>query len=140
MATLKAALSADIIKAFDDFKMKSQYSYIILMLSGSDVVIETLGKPGEKFENFIEHMPEKEPRYALFDLEVKFPDGHSQKKIIFFHYCPDECSIKSKMMFAASKESIKSKLEGIEKEFQITAKKDLSREKCVDAFLGGKVL
>ena len=139
MANLKAAPSSEIIKAFDDFKMKSLHSYIILKLGSGDVQIDTLGKPGETFQNFVEHMPEKEPRYALFDLEVKFPDGHSQKKIIFFHYCPDECPIKTKMAFAACKESVKSVFKGIEKEFQITAKKDLIHDKFVDSFLGGKV-
>ena len=101
------------------------------------LAIHALGKPEETFEDFAKHFPEEEPRYGIFDLEVKYPDGHTSSKICFYMYCPDKCpKMMVRMQYSACKDWVKGQFSAIAKEFQVNDKANLTLAKALEEFLG----
>ena len=140
MVTLATEVSKDLLQMYDDLKMKGAYKYMIMNLKDKDVTLLFSGKPTETFEDFANKLTENDPAYAIYDLDVKYPDEHTSNYLCFFMYVPDECTVKQRVQYSGSKEGVKAKFSGIAKEFQVNAKKDLNFKKFVDSFLGGKVI
>jgi len=76
-------------------------------------------------------LPENEPRYAVFDLHYETNDGRPQDKIVFIFWSPDNSGVKPKMLYASSKEAIRSAFNGIAKEYQANDMDDLDRAEVV---------
>ena len=140
MVTLATEVSKEILQTYEDLKMKQAYKYMIMNLKEKDVTLQFSGKPTETFADFANKFTEDDPVYAIYDLDVKYPDGHTSNYLCFFMYVPDQCKIKPRVQYSGSKEGVKAKFSGIAKEFQVNAKKDLVLQKFVDTFLGGKVI
>lgn len=62
-----------------------------------------------------EVLPEDEPRYVTYKYDFTLADGRSQNKIVGFLWCPDTVKVGPKMIYAASKDEIGKKLEGMKK-------------------------
>jgi len=70
-------------------------------------------------------MPENQPRYAVCDIPFTTPDGRPQEKIVFFLWNPDDGPVKTKMLYASSKDAIRKKLQGIAKEIQANDRSEM---------------
>ena len=55
---------------------------------------------------------------AVFDFQATTADGQILNKLIFFNWAPDTARVKSKMMYASTKDFFKGHLDGISAEFQ----------------------
>ena len=55
-------------------------------------------------------------RFAIFELEYPTADGRIESKILFILYAPDVCSSSDKFVYASSKESLKKKVQPVNKE------------------------
>ena len=84
----------------------------------------------------IEQLPEEDCRYCVVDLDYKTDDGRPQDKLLFVNWAPDSAPIKSKMVYASTKESFKRNLVGIAKELQATDMSECDREAAVKLFGG----
>jgi hypothetical protein len=151
MVSLQAALTPELASSFTDLKMKQLYAYLIFKVDGKVVALEYAGKhkteiedkqarQKEEFADFVAHMPKDQARYAIFDMEVHYPDGHNSPKIVFFHYCPDIGKTTDKVLYSGSKGDVKKQFGSFEKEFQVNNHADLILAKCIESFLGGKVI
>jgi hypothetical protein len=151
MVTLQAALTPELATAFTELKMKQVHSYLIFKIDSKVVTLECAGKhkteiadkatrQKEEFADFVAHMPKDQARYAIFDMEIQYPDGHNSPKIVFFHYCPDISKTTDKVLYSSSKGEVRKQFGPLEKEFQINNHADLILAKCIEAFLGGKVI
>merc|ERR1712039_1137841 len=88
--------------------------------------IDQEGGTDKTYDEFIEALPENEPRYALVDVEYDNDEGVKQNKLCFFFWSPDDgCSIKDKMIYASSKDAIKKKMVGVMKEVQANERSEL---------------
>ncbi len=67
-------------------------------------------------------------RYAVYDYEYQTDDGRETSKLVFFHFVPDICPPSKKMIYASTKDSIKAKLDGVSKDFQVNDYDDLSMD------------
>ena len=55
---------------------------------------------------------------AVFDFQATTADGQILNKLIFFNWAPDTARVKSKMMYASTKDFFKGHLDGISAEFE----------------------
>jgi cofilin len=99
------------LAAFNQLKTKSKYKYIVFQLNGdeSEIVIEK-SVESETWENFVTGLPKSDCRYIVFDFDYEPSEGGIRKKIIFIFWSPDAAKIRTKMIYASSEESLKSKL------------------------------
>lgn len=92
----------------------------------SAIVPDSKGKM--TYEEFVEALPENEPRYAVHDYEFVTSDGRTSTKIVLFSWLPESSSIKHKMVFASSKSTLRATLSSIAVEIQASDYSDLDRE------------
>ncbi|RDX91583.1 Actin-depolymerizing factor 2, partial [Mucuna pruriens] len=90
---------------FLDLKARRTYRFIVYKIEEKQkqVIVEKLGEPAEGYENFTASLPADECRYAVYDFES-----------------PDTSKVRSKMIYASSKDRFKRELDGIQIELQAT--------------------
>ncbi|CAM8935045.1 unnamed protein product [Rhodiola kirilowii] len=111
---------------FVELKNKRIYRFIIFKIQDQQVVVEKLGSPEETYEDFANSLPADECRYAVFDFDF-ITDEHCQKsKIFFIAWSPDTSRVRSKMVYASSKDRFKRELDGIQVELQATDPSEMS--------------
>merc|ERR1712232_194653 len=98
------------------------------------VVVDAEGaKDGNGWDEFCAALPEEEPRYALVDVDYETDDGRPQNKLTFVFWSPDDkCSVKDKMIYSSTKDTLKKKFVGIMKEVQANDASDLEWKQIVD--------
>ncbi|KAG8698565.1 hypothetical protein FRC09_007174 [Ceratobasidium sp. 395] len=67
------------------------------------------------YEDFLKDLPEDDCRWAVYDLAFE-KDGGKRNKLL----SPDNAKIKSKMVYASSKDALRKALVGIAAEVQAT--------------------
>ncbi|XP_074563606.1 actin-depolymerizing factor-like isoform X3 [Curcuma longa] len=113
---------------FLELKAKRNFRFIIFKIDEAiqQVTVEKLGKPGESYDDFTSSFPPNECRYAVFDFDF-VTDEHCQKsKIFFISWAPDASKVRSKMLYASSKDRFKRELDGIQVELQATDPSEMS--------------
>ena len=126
-------LNDEVTATFNDFKLNHKYKYVIFRMNPemTEVIVEKTGEKDKTYEDFVNDLPAKEARYAVYDLEYETPDG-LRNKIIFYLWTPDGCKIKEKMLFASTKATIKQAFVGISTEIQATNHNELSKENAIE--------
>lgn len=89
--------------------------FIYKIENDSEIVIESTGSRDEGYGEFSSKLGKitNDCRYGLIDLDCTTKDGRSTSKLIFLLWAPDTAKVKSKMIYASSKEAIKSALVGV---------------------------
>ncbi|XP_074290580.1 actin-depolymerizing factor 4-like [Silene latifolia] len=107
---------------FLDLKAKRTYRFIVFKveMDKKQVVVEKLGKPNETYGDFTASLPADECRYAVFDFDFVTEENCQKSKIFFVAWSPDTAKVKSKMIYASSKDRFKRELDGIQVELQAT--------------------
>eukprot|EP00730_Choanoeca_flexa_P003560 TRINITY_DN11442_c4_g2_i1.p1 TRINITY_DN11442_c4_g2~~TRINITY_DN11442_c4_g2_i1.p1 ORF type:complete len:141 (+),score=52.80 TRINITY_DN11442_c4_g2_i1:36-458(+) len=115
------AVNDAVVEAFTQMKMKHDNKYMIMRISEdlTEIVVESTVKSAE-YTDFVSALPADDCRYAVYDFDYKLKDGGERSKLLFYVWCPDNSKIKSKMLYAASKDALKSKLVGFHYEIQAT--------------------
>ncbi|KAI7737211.1 hypothetical protein M8C21_022319 [Ambrosia artemisiifolia] len=116
------AVNNECKKKFLELKSKRNYRFIVFKIEDKthQVVIEKLGQPNDNYADFQNSLPANECRYAVYDLDFTTVENCQKSKIFFFAWCPDSSRVRSKMIYASSKETFKRELEGIQLELQAT--------------------
>eukprot|EP00088_Acartia_fossae_P057225 TRINITY_DN66746_c0_g1_i1.p1 TRINITY_DN66746_c0_g1~~TRINITY_DN66746_c0_g1_i1.p1 ORF type:complete len:157 (-),score=21.08 TRINITY_DN66746_c0_g1_i1:131-601(-) len=133
-----ATVSDECVSLFNALKLSKKYRYLLFTFNTAltEIVPSTScprasgNRSGSQldlnadeckkgYEEFVKELPEKDCRYGVFDLEFDTPEG-KRNKICFFTWAPDTAPIKTKMVFASSKDIIKKRLVGIGTEIQAT--------------------
>lgn len=82
----------DCVKAFNALKLSREFKYIVYALTADNKEIAISSKaPADTskdnaafYEEFLKHLPENEPRYAVFDFEFEKEDGSGKRNRIVF--------------------------------------------------------
>eukprot|EP00960_Hanusia_phi_P070980 767439-Hanusia_phi.AAC.3 len=112
-------------------------------------VLKTGGKDAT-YEEFLKELPENDCRYGVFDIEYTDPKTKaSRNKIAFYIWClvgtcsnailtsvvfvrcPDTAKVRTKMIFASSKDELKKRLVGIACEVQGSDAGDVALETVI---------
>ncbi|KAK4766224.1 hypothetical protein SAY87_007866 [Trapa incisa] len=107
---------------FLELKAKRTYRFIIYKIEEKQkqVVVEKLGVPAESYEEFSASLPTDECRYAVYDFDFVTVENCQKSRIIFIAWSPDTAKVRSKMIYASSKDRFKRELDGIQVELQAT--------------------
>ncbi|GAB2234067.1 hypothetical protein Droror1_Dr00003304 [Drosera rotundifolia] len=107
---------------FLELKAKRTYRFIVFKIEEKQkqVVIEKLGEPTESYEDFTASLPENECRYAVYDFDFVTEENCQKSRIFFIAWSPDTSRVRSKMIYASSKDRFKRELDGIQVELQAT--------------------
>ncbi|CAI9288899.1 unnamed protein product [Lactuca saligna] len=101
---------------------KRNYRFIVFKIEDKShqVVVEKLGLPNESYNDLLNNLPSNECRYAVFDFDFVTKENCQKSKIVFFAWSPDSSRVRSKMIYASSKDRFKRELDGIQFELQAT--------------------
>ncbi|KAJ9555243.1 hypothetical protein OSB04_009857, partial [Centaurea solstitialis] len=139
---------------FLELKAKRNYRFIVFRIESrtQQVVVEKLGQPTDTYEDFQKSFPANECRYAVYDFDFTTNENCKKSKIFFvswqrfYHHLlsrskcqmtkmplhdylsPESSRVRSKMIYASSKEHFKRELEGIQVEVQATEASEMSLE------------
>merc|ERR1711974_509190 len=121
MATGVAIQDACVDK-FQELKLGKNTRYLMYKINDThtEIIVEKVAGSSETYDSFVSQLPQDDCRYAVYDFEFETPDGGKRNKILFISWSPDSSKIKSKMLYAASKDAFRKKLVGIGNEVQAT--------------------
>ncbi|CAI9296003.1 actin-depolymerizing factor 2 [Lactuca sativa] len=107
---------------FMDLKAKRTFRFIIYKIEEKQkqVMVEKLGEPAETYDDFAACLPADECRYAVFDFDFMTAENVPKSRIFFIAWSPDTARVRSKMIYASSKDRFKRELDGIQIELQAT--------------------
>ncbi|KAE8729946.1 Actin-depolymerizing factor 1 [Hibiscus syriacus] len=111
---------------FLELKAKRNYRFIVFKINNQQVVVDKLGGPDETYEDFSAALPVDECRYAVFDFDFTTAENCQKSKIFFIAWAPDTSRVRSKMVYASSKDRFKRELDGIQVELQATDPSEMS--------------
>ncbi|XP_009776477.1 actin-depolymerizing factor [Nicotiana sylvestris] len=114
---------ADHSKAtYMELQRKKVHRYVIFKIDEkkNEVVVEKTGGPAESYDDFTAALPENDCRYAVYDYDFVTSENCQKSKIFFFAWSPSVSRIRSKMLYATSKDRFRRELEGIHYEIQAT--------------------
>ncbi|KAJ8564539.1 hypothetical protein K7X08_000999 [Anisodus acutangulus] len=96
------------------------------------VVVEKIGRHDETHEDFANNLPADECRYAVFDYDFTTNENVQKSKIFFVAWAPETARVRSKMLYASSKDRFRRELDGVQVELQATDASEMS----LDTFIG----
>jgi cofilin len=107
---------------FLELKAKRTHRFIIYKIYEKKkmVVVDKVGEPVLNYHHFAAGLPADECRYAIFDYDFVTQENCQKSKIFFIAWSPDTSRVRSKMIYASSKERFKRELDGIQVELQAT--------------------
>ncbi|KAL6322695.1 hypothetical protein AAG906_015381 [Vitis piasezkii] len=115
---------------FLELKTKRNHRFIVFKIDEriQQVMVEKLGSPDETYEDFTNSLPADECRYAVFDFDFTTDENCQKSKIFFIAWSPDTSRVRSKMLYASSKDRFKRELDGIQVELQATDPSEMSMD------------
>ncbi|KAK9127133.1 hypothetical protein Syun_015930 [Stephania yunnanensis] len=107
---------------FLELKAKRTHRFIIFKIDEKlkQVTVEKLGEPDQSYKDFTDSLPADECRYAVYDFDFITAENCQKSRIFFIAWSPDVSRVRSKMLYASSKERFKRELDGIQVELQAT--------------------
>ncbi|XP_050225034.1 actin-depolymerizing factor 1-like isoform X1 [Mercurialis annua] len=121
-ATSGMAVHDDCKLRFLELKAKRTYRYVVFKIEEKQkqVLVEKVGEPAQSYEDFAASLPADECRYAVYDFDFVTEENCQKSKIFFLAWSPDTARVRSKMIYASSKDRFKRELDGIQVELQVT--------------------
>ncbi|KAF4351261.1 hypothetical protein F8388_026942 [Cannabis sativa] len=116
------AVDDDCKLKFLELKTKRSYRFIVYKIEEKQkqVMVEKLGEPAQSYEEFSALLPADECRYAVYDFDFLTEENVPKSRIFFIAWSPDTAKVRSKMIYASSKDRFKRELDGIQIELQAT--------------------
>ncbi|XP_057484364.1 actin-depolymerizing factor 4-like [Actinidia eriantha] len=107
---------------FLELKAKRTHRFIVFKIEEKQkqVVVEKVGEPTTSYEDFTASLPADECRYAVYDYDFVTEENCQKSRIFFIAWSPDTSRVRSKMIYASSKDRFKRELDGIQVELQAT--------------------
>ncbi|MBD4020705.1 hypothetical protein GUI04_17265, partial [Xanthomonas citri pv. citri] len=107
---------------------RRNYRFIVFKIQDKthEVVVEKLGQPNESYKDLQNNLPSNECRYAVYDFDFVTKENCQKSKIFFFAWSPDSSKVRSKMIYASTKDRFKRELDGIQLELQATDASEMS--------------
>lgn len=113
---------------------KNKQKFVIYKISSDakSIVVDQTSSSAE-YDDFVSALPEDDCRYAVYDFEYETASGEGiRSKLVFYTWSPDTAKIRSKMVYASSKDAIRRALSGILNEIQGTDYEEISYETVLD--------
>lgn len=117
-----------------ELQRKKVHRYVVFNIDEKkkEVVVEKTGGPAESYDDFLASLPENDCRYAVYDYDFVTSENCQKSKIFFIAWSPSVARIRSKMLYATSKDRFRRELEGIHYEIQATDPTEVDLEVLQD--------
>lgn len=99
------------IKIYDDMRFKKEPGGIIFKIDDELILVER--EIAGSIDIALPDLPDKEPRYMLFDIPLKNRAGIDVVKTVFVFWMPMASPVRLRMQYASSKQTITKQLRGI---------------------------
>eukprot|EP00002_Diphylleia_rotans_P033125 TRINITY_DN7013_c0_g1_i1.p1 TRINITY_DN7013_c0_g1~~TRINITY_DN7013_c0_g1_i1.p1 ORF type:complete len:141 (-),score=31.68 TRINITY_DN7013_c0_g1_i1:479-901(-) len=128
------AISDDAVEQFNSLKLRKTSRYVLYRINdtATEVLTEEVAPSSATWADFVAKLPANDCRYGVFDFEFTTADGGIRNKIMFIVWAPDTAKIKSKMLYAGSKDAFRKKLVGIALEVQATDSSEIDYQVIFD--------
>lgn len=115
-------MNKQVDETFQEIKLGHKHRFVIYKLNEpmTEIMVEHIAPPSQTYADFLKFLPKDDCRYAVFDANYTEKDGGERNKLVFVVWCPDTAKIKSKMVYASSKDALRKKLVGVALEIQAT--------------------
>ena len=112
MTTAGVSINDDCVTQYDSFKMSNKEStslnWMIFKIEGDrEVVVEKTGDTD--YASFVNELDEHEPRYGVYSYTMETAGGVRTKPVFVF-WTPPGCSVRNKLIYAATAEQLRHKL------------------------------
>lgn len=134
MSRSGVAVADESLQAFNDLKLGKKHKFIIYKLNESktEIVVEETSTDAD-YDAFLEKLPENDCKYAIYDFEYEIGNGEGKRnKIVFFTWSPDTAPIRSKMVYASSKDALRRALNGVSTDIQGTDFSEVAYESVLE--------
>ncbi|KAK9474594.1 uncharacterized protein V1510DRAFT_411450 [Dipodascopsis tothii] len=137
MSRSGVAVSNECQEAFHALKLGKSVKFIIFQLNDTKTEIVVSSKSSDaSYDSFLAELPENDCRYAVYDFEYELSGGEGKRsKICFYAWSPDNAPVRSKMVYASSKDALRRSLNGIAVEIQGTDFSEVAYESVLDKAL-----
>ncbi|KAI0464764.1 cofilin [Komagataella kurtzmanii] len=128
------AVSDESLTAFNDLKLGKKHKYVIYKINDSktEIIVDKISSD-ESYDAFLEALPEDDSRYAVYDFQYEISSTEGKRsKIIFFTWSPETASVRSKMIYASSKDALRRALNGVSTDIQGTDFSDVAFESVLE--------
>ncbi|MCO5576466.1 hypothetical protein L7F22_030276 [Adiantum nelumboides] len=107
---------------FLELQRKKAHRYIVFKIEEKKkvVVVEKVGQVDENYDDFCASLPVADCRYAVYDFDFVTDDNCQKSKIFFIAWSPDIARIRTKFLYATSKDKFRRELDGVHYEMQAT--------------------
>ncbi|KAM8951836.1 cofilin-1-like [Lycaon pictus] len=96
----------------------------IILEEAKEILVGDVGQTvHDPHATFVKMLPDKDCHYALYDTTYE----SKKEDLVFTFWAPESASLKSKMIYASSKDAIKKKLTGIKHELQANCYKEVKK-------------
>ncbi|XP_019270559.1 cofilin-1 isoform X1 [Panthera pardus] len=153
------AVSDGVIKVFNDMKVRksstpeevkkrkkavlfclSEDKKNIILEEGKEILVGDVGQTvDDPYATFVKMLPDKDCRYALYDATYETKES-KKEDLVFIFWAPECAPLKSKMIYASSKDAIKKKLTGIKHELQANCYEEVKDRCTLAEKLGGSAV
>ena len=137
MALTAIKVHDDCMPVWNDIKIGHKYRYVIFTFSDDlrHIVVEKTADPSKTYNDFLDDLPPRDVRYAVYDYDFKAEDDTMRNRLVFIVWAPDTAPVKRKMLIASSKASIKNALAGVAMEIQATDDSEISEQELLQKCL-----
>ncbi|XP_005812121.1 cofilin-2 [Xiphophorus maculatus] len=112
----------------------------IIVEEGKQILVGDIGETVEDpYGCFVKLLPPNDCRYALYDATYETRES-KKEDLVFIFWAPESAPLKSKMIYASSKDAIKKKFTGIKHEWQVNGLDDIQDRRTLAEKLGGNVV
>ncbi|KAG9475288.1 cofilin-1 [Eleutherodactylus coqui] len=112
----------------------------IIPEEGREILVGDCGeKIADPYKHFVDMLPCDDCRYALYDCCYETKES-KKEDLVFVFWAPEEASLKSKMIYASSKDAMKKKLPGCKHEVQANNRADIKDRSTLAEKLGGNTV
>eukprot|EP00178_Gracilaria_changii_P012605 TRINITY_DN35685_c0_g1_i1.p1 TRINITY_DN35685_c0_g1~~TRINITY_DN35685_c0_g1_i1.p1 ORF type:complete len:152 (+),score=32.13 TRINITY_DN35685_c0_g1_i1:37-456(+) len=126
------AVGDECVKCWNEIKLDHKFTWCTFVIKDKSIITVERTEKGGTYDSFVKALPTDEGRYCIYDFPYKTKDGRNGNKLCFIVWAPDTAPIKSKMLYASSKDALKKKLQGIGVEIQATDFDEISQQALQD--------
>uniref|UniRef100_A0A8C9I9N9 ADF-H domain-containing protein n=1 Tax=Piliocolobus tephrosceles TaxID=591936 RepID=A0A8C9I9N9_9PRIM len=112
----------------------------IILEKGKEILVGHVGQTVDNpYTTFVRMLPDKDCHYALYDATYKTKES-KEEDLVFIFWAPESVPLKSKIIYASSKDVIKKKLTGIKHELQANCYEEVKDRCPLAEKLGGSAV
>ncbi|XP_069772861.1 cofilin-2 isoform X2 [Narcine bancroftii] len=112
----------------------------IVVEEAKEILVGEIGETvQDPYASFVKLLPLFDCRYALYDATYETKES-KKEDLVFIFWAPEKAPLKSKMIYASSKDAIKKKFTGIKHEWQVNGIDEIQDRITLAEKLGGNVV